>query len=90
MAETWLIRGEGGGIVKMSLPLHEVVAHQLLKGFARRVNEDGTDWTPEQAPERPPVTARKLDWVAWAVHKGEKPDDAEAWTKQDLIEKYGA
>ena len=88
MAETWFIRGEGGGVFEMSLPLHEVVAHQLLKGYAKRVNEDGTDWTAETVLVRPSVTARKLDWVAWAVHEGMRPDDAEALTKTDLIEKY--
>lgn len=73
----------------MSLPLHEVVEHQLLKGYARRVNADGTGWTPAEEPERPALTARKVEWIAWAVHNGLKPDDAEALTKTDLIEKYG-
>lgn len=89
MTETWFIRGEGGSVFTLDLPLHEAIEHQLLKGYVQRVNADGTDWTGD-APERvrPPVNAPKIDWVAWAVHKGMKPDDAEALTKTDLIEKY--
>lgn len=73
----------------MSLPLHEVIEHQLLKGYAKRVNEDGTDYTETPEQSRPAVNAAKIEWVSWAVYCGALPDDAEAFTKQDLIEKYG-
>jgi hypothetical protein len=87
--ETWFIRGEGGGIYEMSLPLHEVIAHQLLKGYSKRVNADGTDYVETTERTRPAINAAKAEWVSWAVHRGERPDDAEAATKTDLIEKYG-
>lgn len=89
MADTWFIRGEGGGIFEMSLPLHEVIAHQLLKGYAKRVNKDGTDWVEPEPRVKPAVNAAKAEWVSWAVHQGLTPDDADALTKTDLIEKYG-
>jgi malate synthase len=73
----------------MSLPLHEVIEHQLLKGYAKRVNEDGTDFVEEVARSRPALNAAKVAWISWAVHNGCLPDDAEALTKTDLIEKYG-
>jgi hypothetical protein len=89
MAESWFIRGEGGSVFKLDLPLHEAIEQRLHKGYLVRVNKDGTDWTGD-TPERvrPPMNAPKIDWVAWAVHNGELPDDAEALTKTDLIEKY--
>jgi len=89
MTETMHIRGEGGAVFEMSLPLHEAIADRLHKGYLVQVNPDGTDWTETIARERPAVTDRKADWVSWAVHNGAKPDDAEALTKTDLIEKYG-
>jgi hypothetical protein len=39
---------------------------------------------------KPPVSAGKPAWVAWAVACGANPDEAEADTKNGLVEKYGA
>lgn len=45
--------------------------------------------TPPQTPaSRPAQSALKPDWVAWAVSQGAAPADAEAMTKQDLIDHY--
>jgi hypothetical protein len=54
------------------------------------VNADGTPWLEDTQRSRPAVNAPKIDWISWAVHNGEKPDDADAYTKTDLIEKYGS
>lgn len=89
MAETVFLRGEGGGVIEMSLPLHEAIADRLLKGYLVRVNPDNTEWVAPGERARPALTARKIEWVSWAVYCGALPDDAEAFTKQDLIEKYG-
>lgn len=89
MAETIHIRGEAGNVFELSLPLHEVIAERLSKGYLTRVNPDGTDWVEDAARTKPPVAASKAEWVGWAVYNGAKPDDAEALTKTDLIEKYG-
>ena len=89
MADSWHIRGEGGTVYELSLPLHEVILHQLHKGSVKRVNKDGTDYVEKAERVRPALNAPKVDWVSWAVHSGTSVDDAEALTKSDLIEKYG-
>jgi hypothetical protein len=92
------VRGEGGAIFKMDLPLHETIEDRLTKGHLVRVaNADGDPYTPGQdGPEtaslptqRPALNASKATWVGWAVANGMTPDDAEAATKDDLIEKFG-
>lgn len=95
MGDTIHVRGEGGVVIEMALPLHEAIADRLTKGHLLRVNPDGSDYAgdddsvPGLPTEKPPVSALKPEWVGWAVAQGMKPDDAEAATKQDLIEKYG-
>ncbi|MFJ8154815.1 hypothetical protein [Streptomyces sp. NPDC094468] len=42
MAETIYVRGEGGGIHPMDLPLPEPIEERLRKGMLQRVNEDGS------------------------------------------------
>lgn len=88
MAESIYIRGEGGSIIKMDLPLPEAIEGRLLRGHLHRVNENGDPYTGEP-PVRPAVNAVKAEWVGWAVFNGAEPDAAEGATKQDLIEKYG-
>lgn len=39
--------------------------------------------------ERPARSASKADWVAFAVAQGSDPDEAEAATKAELVERYG-
>jgi hypothetical protein len=102
MAETIYVRGEGGGIHAMDLPLPEPIQERLTKGMLQRVNEDGTPYI-EESPEssedagkvpappltEPSKTATKPEWVGWAVVKGATPEEADGMTKADLIEKYG-
>jgi hypothetical protein len=94
------VTGGGGHIIKMDLPLHEDIAQQLLKGYLTRVNEDGSRWhEPEGdeaplAPVPPTKSALKAEWVGWAVNHPDEarrmtPDDAEALTKDDLIDRFG-
>lgn len=95
---TVFIQGEGGGIFELSLPLHETIADKLAKGHVRRVMPDGSPYIEGDRPDsvpglptsRPAVNASKAEWVGWAVVNGMTPDDAEALTKTDLIEKFGA
>lgn len=52
-------------------------------------NEGGSDLT-DGVPPRPAVNASKAEWVGYAVLVGEMaPDEAEAMTKQDLIDRFG-
>ncbi|UFS59477.1 hypothetical protein [Subtercola endophyticus] len=92
------VRGEGGSVFKLDLPLHESIEDRLRKGYLTRVEEDGSPIAVETADDgvipgpptkRPPLNADKATWVGWAVVNGMTPDLAEAATKQDLIEKFG-
>jgi hypothetical protein len=92
------ILGEGGGVFELSLPLHETIADKLAKGHVRRVQPDGSpyvegdrpDGVPSLLESRPAINAVKAEWVGWAVVQGLSPDEAEALTKTDLIERFGA
>jgi hypothetical protein len=92
------IRGEGGTVFKMDLPLHETIEARLSKGYLTRVNNAEGDPYVEEADapavsapptKRPALSAAKPAWVGWAVVQGMTPDDAEALTTKDLIEKFG-
>lgn len=103
--ETAWFRGDGGGIHKMDLPLPEHMADKLTKGYLTRVNSDGSPYVepapepqggdgvappPAPAVPRPAASASKAEWVGYAVRAhGLTPDDAEAMTKQDLVDRYG-
>lgn len=90
------VRGEGGSVFRLALPLHESIADRLTRGHLARVNEDGSTWSggaepsvPSVPTSRPAQSASKDLWVGWAVSQGAVPDDAEGMTKTDLIDKYG-
>lgn len=93
-AKSVYVRGEGGSIFKLDLPLHETIEDKIVKGVMQRVNADGTPYAggsdgvaapPTSAPAK---SAAKGDWVAWAVVCGATPDDAAALSKQDLVDAY--
>lgn len=97
--ETIHIKGEGGMVIAHDLPLPEHIADRMTKGYLTRVNEDGSpfvepveggsDLTNGRTP-RPAGNASKTEWVGYAVRVGGmKPDDAEAMTRADLIDKFG-
>ncbi|MEU6295013.1 hypothetical protein [Streptomyces erythrochromogenes] len=58
MAETIYVRGEGGAIIAMDLPLPEGIAERYERGQLARVHSDGSPYTPAaprpQTPS-PPV-----------------------------------
>lgn len=95
MGDTIHVRGEGGSIFELGLPLHETIEDKLRVGTLTRVNADGSlfEGEPDDVPglpaERPAVNAPKTAWLGWAVAQGADQDDAAAMTKADLIEKYG-
>lgn len=43
----------------------------------------------QEEPSRPADSARKDEWIAYAVHRGAVRDEAAELTKSDLIELYG-
>lgn len=95
MAETGFFRGAGGSVFELDLPLSEVLHDQHVRGQLVRVNKDGSPYEAHGAMDlengeirRPGVNAPKNEWVGYAVSQGMTVDDADAMTKNDLIEKY--
>lgn len=91
------ILGEGGTVFALALPLHETIVDRMERGRIRRVNPDGSPYegvasadVPEPPTKAPPIAAAKAAWVGWAVASGADPEAAEAMTKTDLVERYGA
>lgn len=90
-------RGPAGTVERFGLPLSEPIQGQVTRGVLRRCNADGSEYreqaaSPDDPPaERPPAqSAVKAEWVGYAVRvHGISVDDAEAMTKQDLVDKYG-
>lgn len=88
-SETIYVKGEGGVIHLMTLPLSESIQQRLDKGIVTRVNEDGSTWSEGQELVKPGPNDRKEKWVGWAIRvHGADPEAAEAMTKQDLIDSY--
>jgi hypothetical protein len=100
--ETGWFRCENGQVLEMDLPLHEGIGHRVAKGEIVRVaGPDGGDYIPdEDAPDpsddpgegdpiRPAQSAVKADWIDYAVAHGADRQQAEAMTKDDLVQKYG-
>jgi hypothetical protein len=83
-------RGEGGVVFEMDLPLSEIMAEKITKGYLVRVNADGSPYAEQDPVRRPAQSAPKAEWVGYAVRVyGMTPDDAEALNKADLIDRYG-
>jgi hypothetical protein len=90
MAETIWLRGEGGTVHEHDMPLSPPIASRLARGYLRQVNPDGTDIVAAPPAQPPAARAPKADWVAWAVKAhGVDPDQADAMTRTDLIDRYG-
>lgn len=81
------LQGEGGVVFEYDLPLDAYTEAKVKAGRMRQVGD--TAPVVEEA-HKPSQSAPKADWVAWAVHEGTEPDEAEAMTKADLIELFGA
>jgi hypothetical protein len=54
---------------------------------ARRETFEARGWTVDEV-DRPAKSATKADWVEFAVTQGADRGEAEASTKDDLIERY--
>lgn len=94
MADTIHVRGEGGTIFEMDLPLPEGVAQRLAFGSITRVNADGSTYEPSESSDparvpRPSKAASTEAWIAYAIDQGADPDEAKDCTRAELIELYG-
>lgn len=61
---------------------YERLPHYIVEGECDRLGRLTDD--------RPAVNDRKAAWVDYAVAQGADRDDAEALTKDDLVDQYGA
>jgi hypothetical protein len=82
------VRGEGGTVFELDLPLHDTIVEKLQKGYVRRVKNakgdpytgsdpipgqnDEEDEVPALPTERPAVNAPKAEWVGWSVFESER------------------
>jgi len=80
MAETIYIRGEGGGIHAMDLPLHESVQDRLSRGLIQRINADGSHYMGAPAPVQEPAPAK-----ASALTGGQVPRPGARAGKDDWV-----
>lgn len=57
------LRGSGGAVWEMTLPLHPVMARRYQAGELTRVNADGSPWDGEQepAPRKPRSRAKAAE-----------------------------
>ena len=53
MAETIYVRGEGGAVIAMDLPLPEGIAERYERGLLKRVNPDGSPYQGSPATPAP-------------------------------------
>lgn len=85
MADTAKFRTSGGWVIDLALPLSDDMQAQVTRRQLLPVDE------PPTGPKRPADSALKPEWVGYAlaVDKDLTVDDADAMTKNDLIEKYG-
>ncbi|THA31789.1 hypothetical protein E6R18_15775 [Streptomyces sp. A1277] len=58
MAETIHVRGEGGAIFAMDLPLPEGIADRYERGLLVRVNADGSPYAGAPASAPPPAPSQ--------------------------------
>jgi hypothetical protein len=93
MAETQFFRASGGLLLELDVPLNENMQQQVDRRELVRVNPDGSPYGSLDSAgdelQLPSKAAPKNEWVGYAVSQGMSVDDADAMTKNDLIEKFG-
>jgi hypothetical protein len=75
----------------MAEVVHESGRTLNVSGTQARALAKRPGWSlPPTAPSAPTSSSLKSEWVDWAVTNGADPDEAEALTKDELVERYGA
>lgn len=99
--EDILVRGENGVEFIQTVPAEGTTQRELLEYMlgagrmelvvaeADEVAPVAPAEAPQAADERPAVSAPKPAWVAYAIASGVDPDEAEAATKADLVDRFG-
>jgi hypothetical protein len=68
--EVWHMRGEGGGIFEMTLPLDPNIEKRYLDGAIKRVNPDGSPWQGERPAKRSRARATASEMLEGARDAG--------------------
>ncbi|WP_198351703.1 hypothetical protein [Streptomyces typhae] len=84
MSEHIHVRGEGGQIIKMDLPLPEPIADRLTKGLLRRVNADGSPYTGT-GPATPDSGGDPSTRAGSALTEGRTPRPAQNARKAEWV-----
>lgn len=82
MAETIHLRGEGGAVIAMDLPLPEGIAERYERGQLVRVHSDGS---PYYAPPSRPSTAVSTPGQGSALTGGTVPRPGARASKEDWV-----
>lgn len=92
MAESIDLMGEGGAVIRFSLPLSDVYADQLAKGRLRPVDEAGkatvAEPVAEEAPEfqgPPPKVGPGSGREEWAKYADSLGIDASGMGRAEII-----
>jgi hypothetical protein len=81
MADTIHVRGEGGQIIEMGLPLPEPIADRFTKGQLRRVNADGSPYAGSTGP----AAAAAVEDNGSALTRGQTPRPAANARKAEWV-----
>lgn len=99
MAQQITVRGEGGFVFLMDLPLPPEIKKRIDEGAltvisGRSLEEPPVDQGVEAAKpdvaqglEEPALYAPKPEWIAYAVQKGVDSEEARTLTKEQLIQR---
>ncbi|MGP3686527.1 hypothetical protein ACTVZO_17775 [Streptomyces sp. IBSNAI002] len=74
MAETIYVRGEGGAVIAMDLPLPESIAERYERGQLVRVHSDGSPYGQPPAPAQAPREPAQSGEAAQGEAPAEQPD----------------
>lgn len=91
MADHVYIRGEGGTVFKLDLPLHETIVEKLDKGLVHLVDKDGklvddksAGWSKSAPADKPIDDMTGVELKAYAAEH--EIDLGEAKLKADVLE----
>jgi hypothetical protein len=102
LARTVIVRDSAGGAVAFGPndDVPEWAAKQITNpdAWAEQAHADETaagpgegmsEPQPSSQPEPPATSARKDEWIEYAVSQGMGRDEAETWTKDQLVTAFG-
>lgn len=79
------VRGEGGQIIKMDLPLPESIQDRLTKGLIRRVNADGSPYAGQAPAPEPDVHVTGSAAASSELTEGRTPRPAANARKAEWV-----